>query len=159
METNLIANPCNISATFTTQDLELLKAYRRIQKFRIKKPEDVKAGWIYNVRYTHAMEDVLCMKMNLLGKPKMTEWIPGRRNLKVARRRINRFEDSVAYEHVSTLIAYNQSYRLNSKVEEFVKLLKAADRFQQYCILKDKPYDADVFLDWEVRLVILNGRL
>ena len=46
---------------------------------------------------------------------------------------------------VGTLIKYNAAFKFNFKVIEFIKKLKKADRFQQECIINERPYTEEEF--------------
>lgn len=143
-------------AVFTKQDQELLAAFRRIQKFRIKRVSQLKHGWYYNIRCTMALPNAYTEKYLVTGTPRRDKdycskpfpWI-----VAVAEKH-ERFkgnyipQDKPVTTYADTLFSYNHAYKLNSKVEHFVELLIRADRFQQWCLLEDRPYTRDEFEDF-----------
>lgn len=153
-----------LKAVFSKQDMELVSAYRRIQKFRIKTPSQLAAGWIVNIRNTPALGNAYIEPMLLIGKPFYSdEPLFGKRSsydLKVNRKNcVARLylKDELGQEFVGTLIDYNQSYKYNSKVKHFCDLLLKADRFQQYCILKNKQYTQLNFDIWRTNMRMEKG--
>lgn len=156
MKNNQVTNDIyGLKAVFNKQDMELVRAYQRIQKFRIKTPSQLAAGWIFNIRNTQALGNAMVEPMLLIGKPFYSdEPLFGKRSsidLKVNRKYYGArlyLKDGLRQEFVGTLIGYNQSYKYNSKVKNFCDLLLKADRFQQYCILENKQYTQLNFDNW-----------
>jgi len=152
-------DPYGFSAIFTKQDQELLAAFRRIQKFRIKRISQLKHGWHYNIRCTMALSNAFTEKFLVTGTPhrdkdycsKPFPWIA------TLAEKHERFkgnyvpQDSPVTIYADTLFHYNHAYKLNSKVEKFVEMLIRADRFQQWCLLEDRPYTRDEFEDFRLR--------
>lgn len=134
-----------LKAIFTQQDKELLAAYRRIQKFRMRKNKDIKAGWVINIRETHALDNAWVEVMRVDGRPRK-DTSPNCRFWIIDQ--LKQREYSADYIHCATLIDYNHGYKLNAKTQAFGEMLKRADRFQQYCILTESPYTQETFNDW-----------
>lgn len=156
MKNNQVTNDMyGLKAVFSKQDMELVRAYQRIQKFRIKTPSQLAAGWIVNIRNTQSLRNAMVEPMLLIGKPFYSyEPLFGKRSsfdLTVNRKHCDArlyLKDKFSQEFVGTLIDYNQSYKYNSKVKNFCDLLLKADRFQQYCILENNQYTQLNFDNW-----------
>lgn len=147
-----------LKATFTEQDMELVSAYRRIQKFRIKSVKQLKAGWIANVRETISLENAFIQKYLVVGKPYRCESLTNSLEGTVLKVKVcpnvellkGRYicETFPSDEYINTLIEHNQGYKMNSKVQHFLDLLLKADRFQQHCVLNGAAYTEKEFKLW-----------
>ncbi len=131
---------------FTTQDTELLAAFNRVRRFLIKDKKDLR-GTIINVRDTHTLNNVFIQNIRLKGVPvkyrgeSFSAWMITHKN---TYRGVTKGETIF----VNTLIGYNISFQYNGKVLAFLELLKKADRFQQHCIINNKPYNEKTWDDY-----------
>ena len=154
---------------FTFQDQNLLEAYHRVMKFQLTKPCDVKAGIVVNVRDTYMLQNCLVETVVLKGYAmKDSSGVMKFHDAEVCRK-LSHFHNSAALwttQHnlpikskaqkkeaiggvgVDSLIKRWMSFNYNAKVIEFTKLLEKADRFQQHCIIKGKPYNEQTYQNW-----------
>ena len=151
---------------FDREDVDLLVAFNRVKKFLIKDPRDLKAGQlVLNVRETLAFENIMIVPMWIDSKPiagvcniglfypyarsvDMLEgkyrndlciWRAGKGSdyKPLSRRELKHCQGGV---FVGTLMHYNLCFHYNTKVKQFLEMLKKAPRFQQHCIFENKPY-------------------
>ena len=152
---------------FSHQDMDLVMAYNRIRKFEIKKKEDLKHGVYVNVRETIALCNIYCPIIRLDGRYKQFRddknlihirasqlndqydaYSVRRDGVKLKGKQAERHKLKTAGYvvggvYVATMIGYNRSFKYNTKVVQFLELLKTYPRFQQHCILNNKAYTRD----------------
>lgn len=160
---------------FTQQDVNLLVAYNRVKKFRVTKPEQLKAGIFVEVRDTTAFDNCLVEVVKLNGYAMMSSGsYPLMRfhNTITFREKRSTYNDNASSLwripeqgswkqrqkralggiYVSSLVGYWMTFHYNAKVKEFIELLKKADRFQQHCIIKGVEYTEDNYATWKMRI-------
>lgn len=146
-----------LKAKFEVQDQELLAAYRRAQKFRIKDHTQLKHGWMINIRETGSLSNCLVEKFLIVGKPWKDKDFPSETrkpwqvevSLEAEKKKCRYIsQENKVLEYISTLCTHNHGYRHNSKVQQFVELLIRSDRFQQHCVLNNRPYTEEEFNHW-----------
>lgn len=134
---------------FTHQDQDLVEAYNRVKRFRIRNMKDLDGkGLVVNLRSTYALSNCWWDVYQLNGKPRKyrsrRQTSPSYVYDKAPRMQYERLVISPRM-FVNTLILYNATFKFNFKVIEFIKKLKKADRFQQECIINERPYTEEEF--------------
>jgi hypothetical protein len=154
---------------FGSQDIELVLAFNKVKKFMIKDPKDLKAGQLFiNVRETLALDNIMVVPVWVDGKPiavanadfntglrypharsvdnlkgkyrnDLAIWAAGKGEnyIPKTRKELKHCQGGI---YAGTLMRHNLCFRYNTKVKQFMEMLKRAPRFQQHCILKDVPY-------------------
>lgn len=162
---------------FTQQDVDLLIAYNRVKKFRVTKPEQLKAGIFVEVRNTPAFDNCLVEVVKLNGYAMMTSGsYPSMRfhNAVTFCEKGSTYKDNSSKLwrvpkhgswkqrqkaadggiYVTSLVGHWMTFRYNAKIMEFIELLKKADRFQQYCIIRGVEYTEDNYTSWKMGIEI-----
>lgn len=139
---------------FGKEDVQLTVEFNRIKRFELK-AKDLRAGRVLNVRATTQLDNMLVEVFDLRGRPWVevnkykTPGLSTTRCLKYThgpqRKFLDGKRDSI---HVSTLVGYNRSFRYNTKTIVFFEKLKNASRFQQWCLLRNKPFTKDTYDDY-----------
>ena len=144
---NSFKNAHGQDVVFTHQDQDLLEAYNRVKRFRIRNMKDLDGkGLVVNLRSTYALSNCWWDVYQLNGKPRkyrsgwMTSYVYDKAP-------VMQYERLVIPPRmfVGTLIKYNAAFKFNFKVIEFIKKLEKADRFQQECIINERPYTEEEF--------------
>ena len=135
--------------TATVQDMDLILAHNRIKKFQVKSLKDLKAGYYIDIRVSLYYIDIYSTVIKLCGKP-------NKRNIFNSLRfdhayRISDLKSNDSYRAVyfsDYLLGSNNLFKYNSKVKDFVKLLRIKSAFQCYCIFNNKPYNKKTHRDF-----------
>lgn len=141
---------------FTTEEMLLAMEFKRLNRFRIRKVRDLKAGMYISVRSVPSQPNLLAYCQNIQRVPHMRHGNYPALVLGKSRYvfHIERGEKRVFTEHenattlkymnecehcVSDWMIHNVCYRYNTKVMDAINRLMKARSFVQWCIIKGKP--------------------
>ena len=150
---------------FTTEEMLLAMEFKRLNRFRIRKVRDLKAGMYISVRSVPSQPNIMGVCLDIQRVPHM-RWgnylglILGKSryvfHIENGEKRVFNERDNattlkymnVREQYVSDWMIHNACFRYNTKVMNALQRLIKVSPFAQYCIIKDKPDSARSYLDF-----------
>lgn len=150
---------------FTTEEMLLAMEFKRLNRFRIRKVRDLKAGLHISVRSVPSQPNIIgaCLDIQrvphmrrgnypalILGKSRYVFHIEnGEKRVFTESEHPSTWKYLIEREtYVSDWMYYNACYRYNAKVMDAVHRLMKVSPFSQYCIIKSLPVNERTYLDY-----------